>query len=308
MNPETTLSSEQITSIFRHHELAQDPKIRRITTGFTNELYEVDDYILKVCVRKNFEDKFNNEVSLYKRLQDKTMVPEVLVADSSKSLIDKPYMIYKKIPGESLGKRWHELNDEQRKAIIKELCRQLKLISKLEPNPRLESRRTWQDQVVTSLGKDLAIVAEKKLLPETTQNQISDFIKANKHALEKQNLAFLYWDVHLDNIIVDEQGKMVGLIDFEHTSVVSIDFLLDIVRQMVRYPWLMLSQEMEKHADKKDYDQVMDWYKEFFPELFDFPELETRLDLYEIEGILRKLPSFPKATQLHNRLQQILGT
>src|SRR3990167_1750851 len=101
---------------------------------------------------------------------------------------------------------------------------------------------------------------------------------------------------------------MVGLIDFEHTRVVSIDFLLDIVRQMVRYPWLNLNKEMEKFADKKDYKLIIDWYREFYPELFDFPDLERRLDLYELEGILRKLPRFPKAEQLHNRLQKLLKT
>lgn len=307
MNPETTLTNEQVAKVFRHYGLAENPKIRRITTGFTNELYEVDGYILKVCARENHEDKFNKEVSLYRKLQGKAMVPEVVAADASRKLIANLFMIYKKIPGQSLGNHWHELSDEQRKAIVKELCHQLELITELEPNPQLESGQSWQEQVVAGLKKDLAVVAEKKLLSKTTQDQIAHFIGLNEHVLEKQILAFLFWDVHLDNIIVDDRGRVVGLIDFEHVDVVSIDFLLDIVRQMVRYPWFMLSPKMEKHADKKDYEHVMGWYKEFYPELFDFPNLDKRLDFYEMEAILRKLPSFPKAKQLHDRLQKLLG-
>lgn len=307
MNPETTLTKEQIKNIFLHYGLAKDPNIRRITTGFTNELYEVDDYILKVCVRQNFEDKFNNEVSLYKKLRGKIMVPEFVAADSSKKLIAKPFMIYKKIPGESLGNRWHELNNAQRRAIIKDLCQQLKLIVKLEPKPQLKVGPTWQKQVLAAFKEDLDVIADKKLLPQATQDQIAHFIDSRKHVLGQQNLALLYWDVNLDNIIVNAHGKMVGLIDFEHTGVVSIDFLLDIVQQTVRYPWLTLSPEMEKFADPKDYEHVMDWYKEFYPELFDFPDLDKRLDLYELEGILRKLPRFPKAKQLRDRLQKILS-
>jgi len=64
---------------------------------------------------------------------------------------------------------------------------------------------------------------------------------------------------------------------------------------------------MEKYADKKDYVHLMDWYKEFYPEIFDFEDLETRLDLYELEGVLRLLPKFPKAKQLHERLARIIG-
>ena len=161
--------------------------------------------------------------------------------------------------------------------------------------------------MITGLQKDLAVVADKELLPETTQYQITNFIGLNKHVLKKQVLALLFWDAHLDNIIVDSRGRMVGLIDFEHVDVVSIDFLLDIVRQMVRYPWFMLSPDMEKFADKEDYARVMEWYEESYPELFDFPDLNKRLDFYEMEAILRKLPRFPEAQQLRDRLEGLLG-
>ena len=50
---------------------------------------------------------------------------------------------------------------------------------------------------------------------------------------------------------------------------------------------------MEPFANKADYAHLMEWYKEFYPELFDFPELERRLDLYDIADILHLPTHFP---------------
>ena len=307
MNPETSLSNQQITEIFRQHKLDQNPKISRITIGFTNEVHQVDDYILRICVRPGFESKFKNEVRLYKELKGKAMVPELVIADDSFRLIDKPYMIYKMLPGEPAGSRWHLLNDSQRRLIIKDFCGQLRIISRLEPNPQLDKGQSWQDFCLAAIDEDLAKIEKQKLLPDNTLQRVKDYIEQTKPVLQPEKLTLFYWDANLDNIIIDKHGKMVGLIDFEHVSVVSLDFVLDIVRQIQRYPWLNLSTEYEKYADKKDYEHLMEWFEEFYPELFDFPQLEKRLDFYELEGILRKIPRFPTAKQLHERLAGIIG-
>ena len=55
MTPKSTLTTTQILAVFRKHNLAEGPKITRITIGFTNEVYAVDNYILKVCVKPDNE-------------------------------------------------------------------------------------------------------------------------------------------------------------------------------------------------------------------------------------------------------------
>lgn len=119
MNPQSTLTPDQILAIFRKHNLAKNPKIERITVGFTNEVYAVDDYILKVCVKLENEPNFRKEEFLYQLLQDKAPVPHVLVADDSRTLLDKPYMVYEKLPGEPAASHWHEMSDEQHKQLIR---------------------------------------------------------------------------------------------------------------------------------------------------------------------------------------------
>lgn len=310
MNPDTTLTNEQITQLFvdNNLKLKSSPKINRIKIGFTNEVHEVDHYILKVYVRPLWEEYFEKESRLYEALYGKVLVPKVVVTDGSKTLINKPYMIYKKIEGSPLGGQWHKLDNNQRKTIIETLCKQLKLICASKPDPQLSpSSLTWQEKTISEIEKHLRKVETEQLLSPEIINGINKFIDQFKNVLKPQTLGLMYWDTHFDNIIINNQADIVGLIDFEHVDVVSLDLLLIIVRNMMRYPYIMLSESEEKYAKKEDYQQLEDWYREFYPELFAFNDLERRIDFYDLSDILRMLPRFPKAQQLHDRLRLILS-
>lgn len=312
MNSETSISDEQITAIFRHHNLAQNPSIERITTGFTNEVHGVDEYILKICVNKSNESNFEREVFLYNALRDKVTVPEPIVVDTSKTLIDKCYMIYKKLAGEPVGRRWHMLGESQRKKLIEDVCRQIVQIDNfpiveyahkfgLNPNP------AWEEDTVHGLLKALANVEEKGIISEVTRRATEKYIHETRYVLKPQKLSLVFWDVQFDNMIINSQNKLAALIDFEGVSITSIDFRLVIIRMMSERPHIFMSEEMECYANIEDYKHLMDWYKEFYPELFDFPDLDKRIDLYELADILHKLPDWPKTKHSHDRLAQIIA-
>lgn len=310
MNPQTTLSRAQIVELFKrnHIDIGNKPAIKRITKGFTNEVHEIGDYILKVCIRPNWDEHFMQETRLYKTLYGKVLVPKIMVADSSRKLLKQPYMIYQKIAGEPLGGKWHTFSDEQRQEIVRTICEQMKIIRQSEPNPQLSPKgNSWQNKLCTDIDKYLKIVKTKELLTPPIVQGIRDFIDRFKEVLIPQTLGLMYWDVHWDNIIVDDSAKVVGVIDFEHVEVVSIDFVLIIVRNMVNYPQIMLSAEEEKYAKKEDYKYLWKWYRQFYPELFAFDNLERRIDFYDLADVLRMLPRFPKASQLHERIGKILS-
>jgi hypothetical protein len=63
---------------------------------------------------------------------------------------------------------------------------------------------------------------------------------------------------------------------------------------------------MKVNANTDDYQYLMGWFQEYYPELFDYPNLDKRIDFYELEGLLRLLPRFPEAKQIHERLALIL--
>jgi len=307
MNPDSTISTKQIAAIFQYYNLAVNPKISRIKVGFNNEVYEVDRYILKIYLRKNALEKLNNEEQLFRLLESKVLVPKVVVGDNSKKLIPQPFIIYYKIAGDSLGMHWHELSNNQQKSIIKDLIVQIKLVSGFFPDPKLTPPQSWEHWICSEIEKNSKWLDEKSLLPRSTINKINNFLNKNRNVLKRENLKFVYWDVHLDNMIINDQSELVGLVDFEHAEVASIDYILHIVRKMSRYPELYLIGEAQKDANPQDYVKLMTWYREFYPDLFEFPSLDLRLDLYELGEILRQVPRFPNTTDLGVRLRNILA-
>ena len=296
-----------VKKIFESHGLGKVESVANIEIGFTNKVYLVNDaYILKVCEDESNEQKFEIEVFFYNFFKDKIPVPKIKVFDKSKSIYGKFFMIYPKIEGDNLYAKWHLLNNDQRKIIIKQLCDILKVINK-SPYDKFQQKfdvnfsDNWHDKILNQIQNSLKKIEEKKLLSPEFIKAIKKFVDDNHHVLKEQKMTLVYWDAHFDNILVQDT-KIVGLLDFERTEVSSIDFVLDIVKRMVEYPKKYMSEKFEKFAKKEDYAYLLDWFQEFYPELFDFKNLDKRLDLYAVEHELDTLIWYPNSVEVKQML------
>lgn len=307
MSPDTLTTPESIAAIFTAHGLGNNLPARRITVGFTNEIHHVSDFILKVYARPDTaHTSYEKETNLFEKLSGTVLVPDLIVKDDSCTLIPQPYIIYRYIVGKPGGHVWHLLTHDQRKQLIYDGAKQLKAITASEPHPVLKDYPSWREQIETKLDSYLDVVRQQNLFSTETVQSLQTYIDKNIGLLEQAKHGLQYWDFHLDNLIIDN-GKLVGMIDFEHVDVVSIDYVLNIVRQMQRHPHLHLAEDMEQYANLVHYKDILDWFKEFYPELFAFDKLEVRINLYDLEGMLRLRPRFPNAQQLENRVAKILA-
>ena len=71
----------------------------------------------------------------------------------------------------------------------------------------------------------------------------------------------------------------------------SIDYVLDLVRRLTEYPETYVTDGYEKFIRKEDYSEIFSWYKIYYPELFQFHNLNIRLDLYSTEYDLKLMRS-----------------
>lgn len=86
----------------------------------------------------------------------------------------------------------------------------------------------------------------------------------------------VYWDIHFDNSIVNEKFELQAIIDLENVELTPLDYPLVIVKKQTDEPEKYLREENEKYANKKDYVQLMAWYKKYYPEMFAFENLKDR--------------------------------
>lgn len=88
---------------------------KKISVGFTNLLYEVDNkYIIKICNNKNNEVNFNNEINFYLKNINNKYIPKLFYYYKSKTKNDFSYEIIEKIDGQTLYELWYRFDDHRR--------------------------------------------------------------------------------------------------------------------------------------------------------------------------------------------------
>ena len=108
------------------------------------------------------------------------------------------------------------------------------------------------------------------------------------------------------NSYIIKDKKIVGILDFERTDWSSIDYNLDVINRMVKEPHKYVSEESDKYIKDKDYADLLTWFKEFYPELFKFKNLEKRLDIYTLSDCLGLLPDWSRSEGLKNIISSII--
>ncbi len=305
------MDEKVIKQIFLKNYLEEVKLVKKIEIGFTNKVYSINDkFILKVCEDPENEENFEKEVFFYNFFQNKIPVPKIILYDNSKKVYNKSFMIYHKIIGDNLYSKWHLMSDSKRKEIIKELCRILKIVNQSPYKKFTEqfklSSINWHDKVLEKIENSLKKVANKKIISSKFIKAIKTFVEANHSFLNEQKIGLVYWDAHFDNILI-KKNKIVGILDFERTELSSIDLNLDIIKRMVEYPKKYMSEEFEKFAKKEDYSKLLVWFKEFYPELFDFKDLNKRLDLYAIEHDLDTLIWYPNSKEVKQMIAKTIN-
>lgn len=297
----------KFTKIFETLWLPSITSVREIEIGFTNKVYAINEqYIVKLCTKVENEASFEKEAFLYRLFSEKLPVPKIIHFDNSKTLIDCDYYVCNKIEGDNLYSVWHTLSEEKRKAVIGELCGYLKIINSHEADEFIAAYGkpggTWQERIMNEISEFLEEVEKRAILDAETLGVIGKYIDENQDALREEKLGIVYWDVHFDNILVKD-GKIAGILDFEGSEIMSIDYVLDLANRMQNYPSIYVSRdEDEENIRTEDYANIMQYYSEFYPELFDFDDIKKRIALYAIRYDLRLLLKFPDSEDLKERL------
>ncbi|MEJ0053719.1 MAG: aminoglycoside phosphotransferase family protein [bacterium] len=301
------LTDDQIKSVFTNVGLGTPNTIKKLSVGFSNDVYSVDDkYIFKAIRNEEDTSYLKKEIHLCNLFKERLPAPVVVHSDTAKAALDRAYVIYEKIQGDNLYMRWHEYSTEERKAIVEQICSYLKVIN-TEPFKdftdafNIDTKTSWHERIATKIQEHKLKALSVNAISSEQAERVDEYVRTSLVALDESVMALTYFDVHFDNFIVRDK-KIVGMLDFERTDFYSIDFVLDIVRRMVNEPTKYASEEAEPLIKAEDYASLMEQYKEYYPQLFDFENLEARLKLYSIDHDLDQLHTWPESASLKESL------
>jgi aminoglycoside phosphotransferase (APT) family kinase protein len=304
MNPDTKLTDQQIRAICYKHNI-EYLSHSRITTGFTHEVHRLNkDLVIKIFNTKDF-GRYKTELALL--ASELTFPKPKLVANDDGKTIERAYIIMSFVSGNSLGSVWHIANDTQRESLIQEISKALRIINKLDPQVVAgTSPETWVTYIQGRSRELVKKLLDNKIITEENAQKTLHAIERNSVSLNNSKLHAVYWDIHFDNFIVNDNFELQVIIDLENVELTSLDYPLFVIQKMTDEPEKYLREEGEKYANLSDYKHLISWYQKYYPEMFDFENLGTRVKIYQLLDTLHLLKEWSHVKSLYVKLNQLL--
>lgn len=303
MNPETKLTDEQVKEICARHNIPYRSHTR-INTGFSHEVHRLNDDLLIKLFNTSKPKNFETELALLKSNLDFPK-PKLIASYQGTSEQDRSYIIMSFVSGLSLGSKWHEATDKQRERLVADISKTLTSINRLDPKIIGDTSDDWQTTIEKSITKLTDKLLAKNILTDPQKQKIIATTEANKKYLTNSKLCPVYWDIHFDNFLVNDDFELQAIIDLENVELSALDYPLFVVEKLMEEPHKYLREEDEKYADVKDYAKLKDWYRQYYPEMFGFENQDERVKLYLLIDTLHLLVDWSHVNELYEKLDTL---
>lgn len=272
INKKIINQDKEIEEIIKNNSLLKNKKYKIINSGFTNTIYQVENYTIRICTKKENEEKFANEIEFYQNNQNEN-IPKLIMSDKTKTVIPYYYEIIEKIEGKTLYEIWYKLKEEERKEVI------LKLISSIRKLHNIKVKEyDFKEYIKNKIKEYLTTCNITDELFEDLLNDCDIYFKENKFGL-------IHGDLHFDNIIYNKDK--ITLLDFEYTMPASIDYDFRILNRCKKVPWHWASTKTDMLTIENDYQNLIPIIIENYQELKEIPYLEERLLIYDTIEMLK---------------------
>ncbi len=266
-------NNNNIKKIINENEILRGKEYSFISTGFTNTIYQVEDYIVRICTDLNNEERFKNEINFYLRNRDNKTVPKMYLYNISKDEVPYYYEVVERLNGKTLYQVWYKLSTEERKKIVLEIIEVLKSFHIVEGNAYNFSE---------FLSKKIEGIFEECNL------SMDDFLGINdlcNFYFNENKFVLLHGDLHFDNCIYND-GK-IRLIDFERCMFGPVDYEFRLFDRYDDEPWKWASSDTDMLTVEDDYRGFMDMFIDGYDELRNISFLQERLVVYNFIELLK---------------------
>lgn len=269
------------------NEILKGNQFKLITAGFTNTIYSVDNYIIRICTDLKNEERFKNEIKFYKKNKDNNGIPKLYVSDTTKSIVPYYYEVIEKVFGKTLYELWYRLSDIERRKIV------ILIIDILKP---FHLKKVKDYDFLNVMKTKVLYLKDKCNLNDEMFNDLIDI--CNKYFKENR-FGLIHGDLHFDNFMFD--GTNLYLFDFERCMVAPIDYDFRLFSKYNSQPYLWASAKTDMLAVESDYQDLMSMFLENYKELNEIPYINERLEFY---SIIESLENY-KNTKNKERIDEV---
>jgi aminoglycoside phosphotransferase (APT) family kinase protein len=205
---------DPVADILAHHGI-REPWAPLTATGIANRIYATSNVVLRIATDhpEGVDDARTESVAAPVARAAGVLVPRLLAFDDSRALVDRPYSIWERIHGETLGllprdprrdlATWH--------AVGRELARLHRLVR------QCADPHGWLDDPGRELDLDERVVdlASAARIDAATAKEITGWIDALRPAVvAPPPRGFLHNDIHDMNVMCSRDGSLLAILDW----------------------------------------------------------------------------------------------
>ncbi len=202
-------------------------------------------YVLRVTPSDSLLQLFyerrmmRQEPAIHEKLREKTSVPvpQIVAYDFSRKLIDRDYLIMPLLPGKPLSNASLG-NTDRRRAFFEWGTYVAQIHSVTDPANRfgylgvhkcMDPQTTWREAFVVMYRKELEDIVSCDIYDQATFNSAMLLLEKNLEAFDHCDTSnLLHGDLWLTNLLVEHDGKVTGVLDFDRACWGDIEWDLAI--------------------------------------------------------------------------------
>jgi len=210
MNPDRVL----VDAMFARHRIS-GPRVALPATGIANRIYATDQVVLRLATDhpESVSDARTESVAAPVAHAAGILTPRMVAFDDSRSLVDRPYSLWERVHGATLG--LIELDHCQLAEVWRQVGRQLfrlhdRVRACADPNGYLDTP-----------GRDLDLLpllnhlANARRLDAGTALEIEWLItELAPHIAANVDVRFIHNDIHEMNVMCTPAGEFLAIIDW----------------------------------------------------------------------------------------------
>lgn len=284
--------------------------------GWSNQVWLAPAHVVRISSGR-FRESFRHEVDVLRLVKDHVPAPEAIAYGRQD---DREWMISVRVPGESLLMRWATMDRSERHEAIRQFAAALKALHQVTLAEGFQN--PWMLDAIDDpakaadlyhaaprhYGLTLRSLREKNLAREKLLSAADEFLAERLLLFVDDAQCLVHGDAHFNNVLWD--GQKLTLLDFEASFKGPRDMDLDTIIRFTRNPVQFFGQGSEAAIQPAEFQDVLPWLENFYPEIFETPRLQERLQVYDMMMMMHQLHHFPAGHEYDPRpaLEEILGS
>lgn len=280
-----------VAHLWRAHGWGPVHSLRSLGGGWIHRVYLVnEEYVLRFRPPERSGESLLTEQTLSRLLEGRAPVPQIVLADTSRTLVNADYVVLRRLPGEPLARVWlREESHARRRELVRQWVGLLRTIHEVRlpacggfHGGELVPAASWRAYLGGRIERRLSRVRACPGADTVLLDAIAATWRRHAAALELAEPCLVHRDLHFGNVLV-EGDRITGVIDFEAAVAAPADYELDQIGRFLRWPTLFLEPELGARATRDRCAEVWSLLREGYPALAQVPDLRSRLVVYALE-------------------------